>query len=200
MKISFLNFKKSTFRPHSDLQDYIWQRKCQARHLVPVGWPNKNQHNQTICFRPKYLQTKRSNLEIRNQFFSNRVVGTWNKLSNNIKDAPHLKLFKSMYDKTLMEILKNINQRTPLNFYLKYPWSRRHRQTKKYIAAACTCSTCTVLEYLLQYLLVDPRLLETYHIGPGSRPELSNAPLKLGLETRSSLQMFSLRWSMKLQT
>ena len=37
--ISFLNYKKSTFRPHSDLQDYIWQRKCQARHLVPVGWP-----------------------------------------------------------------------------------------------------------------------------------------------------------------
>ena len=48
MKISFLNYKKSTFRPHSDLQDYIWQRKCQARHLVPVGWPNKNHDNQTI--------------------------------------------------------------------------------------------------------------------------------------------------------
>ena len=66
---------------------------------------------------------------------------------------------------------------------------------QQYIAVVCTLFTltCTVLEYLLQYLLVDSRLLETYHIGPGSRPELSNAPLKSGLETRSSLQMFLLR-------
>ena len=61
------------------------------------------------------------NFEIRNKFFSNRNVKTWNKLPNNIKDAPHLKLFKSLYDKTWMEMWIIINQRTLLIFYLKYP-------------------------------------------------------------------------------
>ena len=61
------------------------------------------------------------NFEIRNKFFSNRNVKTWNKLPNNIKDAPNLKLFKSFYDKTWMEMWIIINQRTLLIFYLKYP-------------------------------------------------------------------------------
>ena len=35
------------------------------------------------------IQPKRSNFEIRNKFFSNRAVETWNKLPNNIKDTLH---------------------------------------------------------------------------------------------------------------
>ena len=50
------------------------------------------------------IQPKRSNLEIRSQFFSNRVVEGWNKLPNNIKDAPNLKKFKILYDQTWKEI------------------------------------------------------------------------------------------------
>jgi len=50
------------------------------------------------------IQPKRSNLEIRNKFFSNRVVKTWNKLPNNIKEAQHMKLLKSLDEKTWMEM------------------------------------------------------------------------------------------------
>ena len=55
---------------------------------------------------PFYLniQPKRSNLKIRNKFFSNSVVETWNKLPKNVKDTPHLKLFTSLYDKTWMKM------------------------------------------------------------------------------------------------
>ena len=85
------------------------------------------------------IQPKRTNLEIRNKFFSNCVVETWNKLPNNIKDAPHQKLFiKSLYDKTQMEMQKIINQRTPLNFYLKYP-GVTNTNTNLYSSTSAKC-------------------------------------------------------------
>ena len=85
------------------------------------------------------IQPKRTNLEIRNKFFSNCVVETWNKLPNNIKDAPHQKLFiKSLYEKTQMEMQKIINQRAPLIFYLKYP-GVTNTNTNLYSSTSAKC-------------------------------------------------------------
>ena len=68
------------------------------------------------------------NFEIRNKFFSNRNVKTWNKLPNNIKDASHLKLFKSLYEKTWMEMWIIINKNSA-NLLLKVP--RSHKINKQ---------------------------------------------------------------------
>ena len=49
------------------------------------------------------IQPKRSNLESRKNFFSNRVAETWNNLPTTIKEAPNLRLFKNRYDETWKE-------------------------------------------------------------------------------------------------
>ena len=48
---------------------------------------------------PFNLEHKRSNLNIRRNSFSNRVVDPWNKLPNFVKESPTLLSFKKDYDK-----------------------------------------------------------------------------------------------------
>ena len=47
---------------------------------------------QSLC-----IEASRPNLDIRNHFFSNRIVQQWNALPNNIKNARNVKHFKNMY-------------------------------------------------------------------------------------------------------
>ena len=44
---------------------------------------------------PLNLEKKRFNLEIRKNFFSNRVIDNWNKLSVDIKESNSVKEFKN---------------------------------------------------------------------------------------------------------
>ena len=53
---------------------------------------------------PQNLASTKSKTDIRNNFFSQRVVPKWNTLPVNIKDKPTLKGFKSELDKYLMNL------------------------------------------------------------------------------------------------
>jgi len=44
------------------------------------------------------LVTKRSNREVRKAFFSQRVVNSWNKLPDDVKNSTNLRVFKYKYD------------------------------------------------------------------------------------------------------
>ena len=46
------------------------------------------------------IQPTRSNLDIRSYFFSNRVIIPWNALPSHTKEAPNLKMFKTLHDRT----------------------------------------------------------------------------------------------------
>ena len=45
------------------------------------------------------LSTQRSHLEVRQNFFSQRVVGPWNQLPAHVVEAPSVNAFKNRYDK-----------------------------------------------------------------------------------------------------
>ena len=44
------------------------------------------------------IATKRSRLEVRRNFFSQRVVGPWNQLPSHIVEVPSVNAFKNRYD------------------------------------------------------------------------------------------------------
>jgi len=44
------------------------------------------------------LATTRSRLEVRRNFFSQRVVGNWNRLPAHLVEAPTVNAFKNCYD------------------------------------------------------------------------------------------------------
>lgn len=79
----------------------------QVEDVDPKIWFKLVDNNRNVNTRtPSHhlnIQPKRSSLDIRRQFFSNRVVEHWNRLPNNIKEAPNVKIFKSLYDKTWKE-------------------------------------------------------------------------------------------------
>ena len=65
-------------------------------------WFERVQTNRNISTRltscDLNLVNQRSHLDIRKNFFSNRVVNSWNKLPTEVKRAPNLISFKSLYD------------------------------------------------------------------------------------------------------
>ena len=54
--------------------------------------------NTRLAGDPLDLVTQRSNTEVRRNFWSQRVVGPWNKLPAEIKRARNSDSFKSLYD------------------------------------------------------------------------------------------------------
>jgi len=69
-------------------------------------WFSKvNNNNTRLSSFHLNLQPSRSNHEIRRNFFSQRVVNTWNSLPNYVKDSTNPSTFKSNYDKHLLPII-----------------------------------------------------------------------------------------------
>ena len=72
-------------------------------HVEPSRWftlVNQEGRNQTRLTSCKLNLVKpRSNLEIRANFFSLRVVNLWNNLPSEVKEAPSLTAFKARLDK-----------------------------------------------------------------------------------------------------
>jgi len=72
-------------------------------HVEPSRWftlVNQEGRNQTRLTSCKLNIVKpRSNLEIRSNFFSQRVVNIWNNLPSEVKEAPSLTAFKARLDK-----------------------------------------------------------------------------------------------------
>ena len=62
-----------------------------------VDSDRQNPTRLTSC--PVNLVPKRSNLDIRKNFFSQRIVNKWNNLPSDVKTSPSLNAFKSRYDK-----------------------------------------------------------------------------------------------------
>ena len=68
------------------------------RDVDPSIWfktVNTNRQNTRSSSYPLNLEKKRFNLEIRKNFFSNRVIDNWNKLSVDIKESNSVKEFKN---------------------------------------------------------------------------------------------------------
>ena len=51
---------------------------------------------------PTRLTKQRTNTNIRNNFFSQRVVDEWNQIPNNIRESLNLKTFKLKLDEYLI--------------------------------------------------------------------------------------------------
>ena len=69
--------------------------------LTKVGDNNSERINTRLQNDPLNLVKKRSNLEIRKNFFTERVVEHWNSLPMSLKNAPTLKNFKYELKKML---------------------------------------------------------------------------------------------------
>ena len=54
--------------------------------------------NTRLAADPLNLVTQRSNTEVRKNFWSQRVVGPWNKLPAEVKRARNIETFKTLYD------------------------------------------------------------------------------------------------------
>ena len=73
---------------HCDVDSSIWFKTV-----------NTNRQNTRSSSYPLNLEKKRFNLEIRKNFFSNRVIDNWNKLSVDIKESNSVKEFKNKLSK-----------------------------------------------------------------------------------------------------
>ena len=69
--------------------------------LFELNSDHERRHTRTSEF-PLNIVSKRSNLEIRRHFFSNRIVDTWNCLPNDLKSDRSLEKFKYNLKQYLM--------------------------------------------------------------------------------------------------
>ena len=85
------------------LQDYKIINKIGDVNIssTKVGDNNSERINTRLHSDPLNLVKKRSNLEIRKNFFTERVVEHWNSLPMSLKNAPTLKNFKYELKKML---------------------------------------------------------------------------------------------------
>ena len=60
-----------------------------------------NSHNRVtrLAADPYNLVKKRANNELYKNFFSRRVIDSWNNLPSDIKSARNINIFKAMYKK-----------------------------------------------------------------------------------------------------
>lgn len=72
-------------------------------NVDPTIWfqtVNSNRQNPTrLTSCPVNIVPQRCNLDIRKNFFSQRIVTKWNSLPSEVKTAPNLNVFKTRYDK-----------------------------------------------------------------------------------------------------
>jgi len=70
----------------------------------PRQWFNfvRDRHcENTRSFTDNRLVPHRTTLNLRRDFFTNRVVNTWNSLPSTVKNAPSVNSFKNRYDEHL---------------------------------------------------------------------------------------------------
>jgi len=90
-KLKPTNLKKETTRrSHRDIQDLDMQRKMSCLLIL-----DKNLHNT----RGHKLHNSRSRLELRRNFFSQRVVPYWNKLQETVVTTVTVNTFKNRLDR-----------------------------------------------------------------------------------------------------
>jgi hypothetical protein len=88
-----------------DVDRDLWFRTCQD---------NSSRQTRLSNYRDNLVRTKISRTELRNNFFSQRVIGPWNDLPDTVKESTTVECFKSNYDsykqRPIQELPIDINQ------------------------------------------------------------------------------------------
>ena len=92
-----------TYKVLSDRESIDWVKPLNLRKNVDISGPASSVRGNSLSMRRESFSSRVRNsfcswATIRDNFFVNRVVQTWNSLPNNIVTSPSLNSFKSSID------------------------------------------------------------------------------------------------------